>query len=173
MLKTRTTATKRFIEANLTLYPKPAPHCINAGKKRKGIFDHSPFSRRRFFLQGHHQLIRKFWIVTATAAGLIAIDGADHDAIPCRRHPLGSARGSPAAMTHGKSLCHVIRNCHQLWNRFERNPAKIGIQSSNDYPLAKVGQFVANLYDPMVEELNFVDAYDLDPIIKQVQDFGT
>src|SRR5262249_9507148 len=67
----------------------------------------------------------------------------------------------PADQADRQVLGHVLRDRHQARHRLERLQAVVQVQPRDDDPQPAVGQRLADLDDPALEEMSFVDADDL------------
>ena len=60
------------------------------------------------------------------------------------------------------NLGHLVGDGTESRNRTEGNTLEVHIQSCHDDSHATVGEFVANLHEPIVQELGFIDTHHVD-----------
>src|SRR5688572_17527116 len=95
---------------------------------------------------------------------LVGPDRTQHDQIVGSEYPLCVEGRSPAAVTHGQGLRHVLRPFAQRGNRLERPSEIVEIEAGDDDLETGGGQTIRHIDQPVVEELTLVDADDFGPV---------
>ncbi len=109
------------------------------------------------------------FLVATTAEWFVAVRLAEEHAFLVGYQTVADIRQIAAVHADGVGLVHIFGYRHQCRHWSEGYTLEVHIQPGNDDAYAAFRQLGADLYDPHIEELRFVDAHNID-IIGQQQD---
>jgi hypothetical protein len=101
----------------------------------------------------------QYLAVTAPAQRLVFLLFTQQHPLVVGNGTVGDVRQVTAFHTDGMHLRHFVGDGTQGRYRSERHTFKVHVQSGNDDSHPAVGQFVAHVYQPFVEELGLVYAH--------------
>src|SRR5579864_88298 len=121
-----------------------------ATRSRHAITD----QERNFFFFARQLGIR---LEAAPAARFVHARGAHDDQLFALDQALRVHRGIAAAHANGQQLGDFFGDGQKARHRLEGAAAIIGVQASDDHPLAQIGELAADVHDFVAKELRFVD----------------
>lgn len=96
------------------------------------------------------------------AAGFVETGGSDDDQLLALAQTLGVDGGLAAYHADGGELGDLVGESHQIGDRTEGFIREGGIETREENALAKMDELEGKRSDLPIEELNFVDPYDVD-----------
>lgn len=107
--------------------------------------------------------------MTEAAARFIRFCGSDGDdrlRVAC--HALGAGSGLAANDANSGEFGHALGDGQEFRHRPERLPSEIHIEASADHAHSSVREFVADIDNRVVEELDFIDSDDSRVVLDEI-----
>ena len=77
--------------------------------------------------------------------------------------PMTDISQCPASDANGMHFCHFVSDGTQSRYGPKWNSLEVHVQSGDDDSHAPVGELIADVHEVVIQELRFINAYDIDP----------
>ena len=113
----------------------------------------------------------EFWVKVFTTTGFIGAMGTNEDVIAVGNKALSAGGGFATDHADGILFVNYFSSGHEFGHGSKGATLPVGVEASDNDAFAVFGKFLYHFSNVLIEELSFVDAYDLSVAVDVLEDF--